>query len=585
MRRQVIRFTACFAVGLLLLSCDDSSTSLPVHFVVDPAVVPDVDPHRLPFPSDLYRTADGSYRFAAAPGVLNAEMLLPGLASLGGFGTQQGVFFGLTAGDVEDDDALRLAFAAVTPDVDGCGGLIELDGADSVTSAAETHLDRRTLLVSVWPRLGQPLSPGARVLAWLSRSCLADALQRPVDVVDPLPELVGDAVAEAADAGLLDPADIAVATVYTTQRVRDDLDAIALQIEAAAAPQPFFEAAFYGAGLTGARPLKELYGTPAKPLPGRDNEGGIIHDHVAQVFTGTITLTVWSDTFGREPFNRDENGVPTPFGTQTAQFVMTLPDCPQPAAGYPVVIVQHGLGDNKEFLLALSDALSEECLATVGIDAVAHAFRSRRPRDVEHNITDEPGPDGLDDGFPYGGLDQIFLLNPEVARTNLLETAAGLLQLARAIRNRSWQPPAGALRAGLKFDRDKVGYIGQSMGGIVGSLFNGTTTDITTAVINVGGGNFIRIAEESPVFEKATVVFSIGSEDPVGFEPPDRWHFGYSLFQGVLDGADPVNFAVRFAKAPRAGAPRKHMLFQAAWLDQLVPNAATSALVRAGGFP
>ncbi|RMF17465.1 MAG: hypothetical protein D6761_04220 [Candidatus Dadabacteria bacterium] len=27
------------------------------------------------------------------------------------------------------------------------------------------------------------------------------------------------------------------------------------------------------------------------------------------------------------------------------------------------------------------------------------------------------------------------------------------------------------------------------------------------------------------------------------------------------------------------------MLFQAAWLDQLVPNAATSALVRAGGFP
>ena len=574
----------------------------------EPAAVPIVDAQRLPFPSDLYRDDSDQLHFEAGPdsGTFAGGRFLPQLASLGAYGNQQSVYFGL-AGPASAMRSLQLDGVAAPDALTATAYIVGPLQADSATTVpVEVHYDAARQLLSVTPALGYPLASAGRFAALVSRRALARLLGQSVhpdpsfvrSIIEGKPESEAEAraaqtqrtdiVHAAAAAGIaLD--DLVSATVYTVQTPTADLDVIAQHIDSHPAPQPTLRPNFYGSGLTGSAPLEAIFGVPGDVPFFRWREGGrdpvgVVHDHVAQVFTGTMTFTMWSDTRSREPFARDEEGRPEPFGTQEIEFILMLPDCPQPEAGYPVVIGGHGLSDEKVFVLGLADAFATQCLAMVGIDAVAHGYRARVTGDTRTNITGEPGPDGLDDGFEPGGLDQIFLVDPLVARTNLLETAAGLMQLARSLRLSTWSLPAGALRPGFKLDGSRIGYVGQSMGGVTGSIFTGTAMDLKAAVINVGGGNFVRIATDSPFFGKLTPAFLIGL-DTAPTTLPDRFHPTLALFQAVMEGADPMNYGPRFTMAPRSGTPRKHVILQTGHQDQLIADSTGAGLARAAGFP
>ena len=601
-KRRLTLALAC-AIGLGTAACSDKPAQKAVTIGFEPAIAPVVDLQRLPFPNDLYYNADGRLHFVATPetGKFVSDRFLPQLATLNGFGTQQGVYFGLQA-DNETLRELGLQGVIHANELTATAMIVgPLDAAEPQVWLTEVHFDARLLLLSVTPFLGHPLEPGGRFAAIVDRGALARLLARPVDVAAAFQRAIVDGTPEpgaetrlataqradilaAADVAGIPVANLAAATVFSIQVPTADLDTIAEWIDTNPPAAPVVRNEFYGAGLTGAQPLSDMFGTPTDDWPGHDNPGGIVHDHVAYAFTGTMTVTMWSDTFGRAPINRDRDGNPAIYGTQEVEFILTLPDCPQPAAGYPVVIGQHGLGHNKVFVHGVVETMSSECLAMVGIDAVAHGFRSRQPGDDENNLTGEPTPDGLDDGFAFAGIDQIFLINPLVARTNLIETAAGLMQLARAVRLATWILPEGALLPNFKLDGSRIGYIGQSMGAIVGSIFTGTTADIQASVINVGGGNFIRIATESPVFEKLTPAFALGYESDPNIVP-DRFYPALSIFQAVLEGADPMNYGPRFTKSPRTGAPRKHVIVQAGHQDQLIPDSSSEGLATAAGYP
>lgn len=593
------RFSGAALAAIALVACVDGAPELRVVSIAyDPAVAPVVDPARFPFPSEAYRR-DGRLELRGKPGdaFFVAEMLLPALVELDGFGTQQPVEFGLRG---LDPSALRLA-AIDEAALQAAVGLVDADPASASFGRAWphlAHLDRDRGLLSVSPALGHPLPPAGVYVAYVSGG-LGAALARDVDagaawrrVRDGKP--AGDAERAAADA--LAPAwpalaaagvakaDLLAAAVVRTQNVTADLLAMADDIYEGPAGPAAFRDRYYADDLSGAAPLDDLFGTPLGPWGGSDNPGGVRHEHIRAVFTGTLTIPRWSDFFAREPFFRDGEGRPAARLTEEIEFVFALPDCPMPPDGWPAIVVQHGLNDHKRYPLQQADAIASECMITVGIDAVGHGYRSRLPRDDVGNLTGREGGDGIADGFSVGGLDQVFLVQPLVARTNLIETAAGLVALGDRLARGLWQPPAATGLGPITIDPERIGYLGQSMGAIVGSMATAASRDIRASVINVGGGNYRHIFADSPAFAMAMPAVGPIAEGDL-LAPADAWHPGLTLFGAVMEGADPANYGRLWTREPAGGAAPRHVLMQIAEFDQLISHSSSAILATAAGYP
>lgn len=584
---------------LLLVACSGpgaGSSSISVAY--DPTIVPVVDPVRFPFPSEAYRRNGRlELRGKTGDGFFVAKMLLPALVELDGFGTQQPVQFGLRGFD-------PLALRRTTIDeaaLQAAVGLIDADPGSPTFGKAWphlAHLDRNRGLLSVSPALGHPLSPAGMYVAYVSNA-LGAALGRDVDLGaawrrvregQPAGEAEGAAAAAlspawpALAAAGIAKAELLAAAVIRTQNVTADLLAMADAIYQGPADPAAFRDLYYADDLSGAAPLDDLFGTPLGPWSGIDNPGGVRHDNIRAVFTGTLMIPRWSDFLVREPFFRDAEGRPEARLSEEIEFVFVLPHCPVPADGWPAIIVQHGLNDNKRFPLQQANAIAAECMITVGIDAVGHGYRSRLPRDEIGNLTGREGGDGIADGFSVGGLDQVFLVQPLVARTNLIETAAGLVALGDRLARSLWQPPAASGLGPIPIDPARIGYLGQSMGAIVGSMATAVSRDIRASVINVGGGNYRHIFADSPAFAMALQAVGPIAEGDL-LAPADAWHPGLTLFGAVLEGANPANYGRLWTREPAAGAAPRHVLIQVAEFDQLISHSSSAILAVTAGYP
>ncbi|CAM4171564.1 VolA/Pla-1 family phospholipase [Pseudoalteromonas byunsanensis] len=127
----------------------------------------------------------------------------------------------------------------------------------------------------------------------------------------------------------------------------------------------------------------------------------------------------------------------------------------QPATGWPVVILQHGITTSKEAMLGLTLALSSQGFATVAID---HPMHGERGIDVD--------ADGLDDFNATDGkgsvLSYMNLTSLLVARDNLRQSSVDLLGLRLGL---NFVNPA------LGLNPTQVSFIGHSLGSIVAPSF------------------------------------------------------------------------------------------------------------------
>lgn len=163
-----------------------------------------------------------------------------------------------------------------------------------------------------------------------------------------------------------------------------------------------------------------------------------------------------------------------------------------PEAGWPVVIMQHGITTDKESMLALTAQLSIQGFATAAID---HPRHGERGVDVD--------ADGTDDFNATTGsvLSYMNLNSLLVARDSLRQSAADLL----------------GLRLGLNFINDTtinaqdVTYVGHSLGSIVAPAFIAqannplaATVDplfnVNTVALASGGGGIASFLLESAAF-------------------------------------------------------------------------------------
>ncbi|BDG09728.1 hypothetical protein [Anaeromyxobacter paludicola] len=236
---------------------------------------------------------------------------------------------------------------------------------------------------------------------------------------------------------------------------------------------------------------------------------------------------------------------------------------PGACAKLPLVVFQHGLGQNKTNVFAIASALSTAGFVTVAIDAPLHGERAFCAADADcacaPGVTSCGTPkctlpaSGLNKLYPTGtcGTGQVatsgkyfvtanFFATRDALREDILDHSALIAALAPLSAAAANPVSTELATKGVAIDPTKVYWVGQSLGGILGTLNTAVDPRISKAVLNVPGGTLVDVFTNSPTFQPqlAPIFASIG----VTVGTP-QYLQALQLAKWILDGADPINFA------------------------------------------
>ncbi|MFP2900701.1 hypothetical protein [Corallococcus sp. 4LFB] len=139
------------------------------------------------------------------------------------------------------------------------------------------------------------------------------------------------------------------------------------------------------------------------------------------------------------------------------------------------------------------------------------------------------------------------------------------------------------LNAAVKLDAAQVDYLGQSLGGIMGTMSTAVSPRVHRSVLNVAGGDLAGVLLTAPAFAAQRAAF-LGSLASAGVNPgTPAFDTFIGLANTILDPADARNYAYLLDNAAVAGTdPKVHRTFiQYIEGDQVIPNANTEALINA----
>ncbi len=261
---------------------------------------------------------------------------------------------------------------------------------------------------------------------------------------------------------------------------------------------------------------------------------------------------------------------------------LSVPAGTPPAGGWPVVIVQHGLGGSRTTTLLFSNRAAEEGFAVVGIDAVDHGLRWDETDDI-FNFTGEPGQDGLPDGDLGGAVQLGFFeafANLGAIRDNFRQTYVDLMQLVRILSADGFDTPLG-----VDLDPDNIYYLGLSLGGLMGAGMTPYVPEVRGIVLDAPGGGLTSELFGNSVIGSGSLpliqgLFGLDPENPSG---------DFALFTGIsqsiLDPGDGTVSAVHWVNDPFP-APFKPMnvILIESMNDEVVPNQSNESLAVAAGL-
>ncbi len=276
--------------------------------------------------------------------------------------------------------------------------------------------------------------------------------------------------------------------------------------------------------------------------------------------------------------------VPALNSTEVIPVLMTVPKAGAPAAGYPVVIFQHGITQDRSNLLAIADQLAARGLVAIAIDMPLHGitdtsnplnaasstvFADDVERtfgiDVVNNVTGEAEPDGLVD---FSGTHFINLASLLTSRDNVRQAAVDLMFLKASLGDST-----------VALDLSKIGFIGHSLGGIVGTTFLAFDDSVDAASIAMAGGGIARLLDASVSFGPRIEAGLAANGVIKGTTEYDQF---MAVAQAALDAADPINHA-----ASAATSHNIHFIEviggNSSPADLVIPNNVTTAPLSGSG--
>lgn len=318
---------------------------------------------------------------------------------------------------------------------------------------------------------------------------------------------------------------------------------------------------------------------PALNLPG-----------FSDIYAGALTIPYYLDktkpltsvwqTAAAQPVTRYQP-LPTMTAALKIPVLLTLPNAKsgqrQPADGWPVVIFQHGITQNRSNLLLLADALSFAGFAAVAIDMPLHGITDpanpfyltglERTFDLDlvNNTTSAPGADGVID--PSGS----YFINLQ----SLLTSRDNTRQAVEDLRQLSANLPTVDLNGDGRPDLDvrQMHFVGHSLGGIVGGAFLATDDTVRSATLAMAGGGIAKLLDGSVSFGPriAAGLAAVGI-----LRGTPEYNAFLVAAQTAVDSGDPINYA--------AAAARLHPIHlievvgsAGGHSDQVVPNTVENA--------
>lgn len=562
----------------------------------------------IPFPDDLYLDAQGRVSLGALPGEASAtdpamaDALRTSFLELDGFSVAAPSFFSLPPGSLDASSLPATPSDSVREDAS-----VFLMDIDSASPAAfqripvAVRFDAARGWLALRPHDGHALVPGRRYAAVVTTGVLDDR-GAPIGPGEAFQQ-IRDAPARPSDPRSAEAYDhyspvlatlasngvarerVAALAVFTTQSLAGDLVDARERVWGDTRPQVSLSRV-----IAAGAELDALLGVPAQDLPGVDVEGGVQHAHLAWVVQGSFESPSFNSpqagTHAR--FERDSSGDLRVRRMDVVPFTLSVP-AGAPVDRLPLVIFQHGLGGERSALFAIADALAVAGFAVLGIDIPYHGMRalSATP-DRNHNFGSTPGPDGFGDVVGsavqldfFGIVDEsgeLPAFHPDYPRDVLRQAVVDLMRAVRVVREGDW----AAVRATsgldtLGFDATtQIGFVGVSLGGIIGAMFTASEPEIAAAVLNVPGGSLARLVEGSASFRGSFLplllpklgVFDLPAAEEATFLPE------VAVYQMQLDRGDSVAYLPQLAQRPT------HVLVQMARDDETVPNYSSEGVAR-----
>jgi len=291
------------------------------------------------------------------------------------------------------------------------------------------------------------------------------------------------------------------------------------------------------------------------------------------------------DQFGLNPESTHvtvANPIPVENARPRVPVLITVPNAmsgqTRPAAGWPVVIFQHGITGNRLQMLALADTMASQGLAVVSIDMPLHGITDQASPlyventpfaplstertfdlDLRNNETGAPGPDGMIDS---SGAWFINLQSLLTSRDNLRQAQIDLSTLALNVPQMDLDGDGTG-----DLDGSNINFVGISLGAMAGTPFLAVEPTVGNGVLSVPGGGIANLLSGSQTFGP---VIRAGLES-AGIEPFSPQYFQFlGAAQTVIDSADPINWGA-------LTAAQNSILLQQVAGDTVVPNAVEGA--------
>jgi hypothetical protein len=572
----------------------------------------------VPFPSDLYRDDDGAIRIRALPTTGAETPLLSAMRDLlqkrDGFCATCNVYFPI---DGEIDPA-TLPVNDTAAHGDGVL-LVDVDPASPERGRLfplriEWNGDRR--LLALRPVRGIALHRKRRYAAVLTTALHAadgtalgasEAFRQvrsrqgaAAAAIDGARDALAPAFDELERIGIGRNRIVAL-TSFTTEDVTADILSARRAAQAGPALEVSIDRRYHGGE------IDELLGIPGEDRPGIDvppalgsaGTRSIVHDSIADVFTGSFfaaRIVVGAGTdIGTA--RRDAQGEIVAGPRERVPFVLTLPAVPA-GSPMPIVVAHHGFNASRVTGFAWANTAARAGVALLAVDAFQHGERAASARDDVNAMRGLAGADGFAETnqldlsarvFGLLGAEPGLELFPAYALGAFLQFGADVESAVRVARDDSL---ADALRDGglpdfEGFDARRIGFVGNSLGSVVGSSVLVAEPDLRFGVQNVAPGSIAETLAESPEFRP--LVDSIflplfGVEGP--FDEVDR-HLLFDpiidLSRWILEPIDPLALAPYELGDPvrQGGAPE--VLFQVAALDEVAAALATQSMLGATG--
>lgn len=526
-----------------------------------------------PWPSDTRRAQDGTIVLEGFPNPFDLELIDDYLGALDG---RLHGFSPVAAGYLRFTVPLDVStLPASVPESVAANSSVKLIDTSAELGAlhpvavkfrAEAGAYLPSNVLSFAAAFGQPLLPNNSYVLVVDHS-VRDTAGRPLE---PDPEL-----AELMRAGGLDQNDVAHALAL------NDID---------------LEQVVHLTMFTTSDPTREAFALrdatrQVAPEPAVDPDSWSAHEQASglyDVYEGSYGPSPDYQT-GTPPFETvadggfisyDGQGLPIVQREFDLRFALAVPDasnCPEPAAGYPVVLVAHGTGGNYRSPIGPSveaGMFAAECLATLSIDQIFHGER--------------PGND-----FPSADLLYFNLRNPLAARTNGAQSAIDFVQLARLVTQQRLSVPASVSRPGpaIELDPDRVLFFGHSQGGLNGPLFLAMDDQVRGGVMSAAAAILtIGLQDKRAPLDFSVLVPGLLGLDPFMQNEFDDFHPALSLAQLIGDPSDGIHYARHIVDHPRSGFAAKSVFMTEGVRfdgsgDSYAPPRGIEALAAAVGLP